>query len=116
MSRDRFLLVMKFLHLADNSRMMPRGQPGHDKVVHVVNSLAQNYKSSYIMKKEISVDESTIAYKGRLSFLHYMPKKPHKWDIKAWVLSEEHTTLGTSSCILEKMKLGKMTLLSVPMW
>ena len=94
MSRDRFLLVMKFLHLADNSRMIPRGQPGHSKIFkveHVVNSLVQNYKSSYIMKKEISVDESMIAYKGRLSFLQYMPKKPHKWGIKAWVLSEAHT-------------------------
>ena len=40
------------------------------------------------MNKEISVDESMISYKGRLSFLQYMPKKPHKWGIKAWVLSE----------------------------
>ena len=80
MSRDRFLLVLKFLHLADNSRMVPRGQPGHSKtykVDQVVNTLVQNYKSSYIMNKEISVDESMISYKGRLSFLQYMPKKPH---------------------------------------
>ena len=49
MSRDRFLLVMKFLHLTDKSRMVPKGQPGHSqtyKVEHVVNTLVQNYKSS----------------------------------------------------------------------
>ena len=91
MSRDRFLLVMKFLHLADNSRMVPREQPGHSKIYkveHVVNTLVNNYKSSYTLNKEISVDQSMISYKGRLSFLQYMPKKPHTWGIKAWVLSE----------------------------
>ncbi|KAL5510616.1 hypothetical protein EMCRGX_G006184 [Ephydatia muelleri] len=61
MSRDRFLLVMKFLHLADNSRMVPREQPGHSKIYkveHVVNTLVNNYKSNYTLNKEISVDES----------------------------------------------------------
>ena len=28
-----------------------------------------------------------IAYKGRLSFLQYLPKKPHKWGLKVWVLA-----------------------------
>ena len=37
------------------------------------------------------MDESIIAYKGRLSFLQYMPKKPHKWGMKAWVLAEAET-------------------------
>lgn len=32
--------------------------------------------------------KSIIAYKGRLSFLQYMPKKPHKWGMNAWVLAE----------------------------
>ena len=51
--------MMKLLHLADNSRMIPREQSGHSniyKVEHVVNSLV------HIMKKEISVDDSMIRY------------------------------------------------------
>ena len=97
----------KFLHLVDNSRMMPRGQPGHSKIFkveHVVNSLVQNYKFSYIMKKEVSVDESMIAYKGRLSFLQYMPKKPHKWGIKAWY--KGMTMYPTWSCPMTSMSNG----------
>lgn len=43
------------------------------------------------MQREISVDESMISYRGRLSFLQYMPKKPHKWGIKVWVLAELET-------------------------
>ncbi len=30
MSRDRFLLIMSMLHLADNSKYIKRGQPGYD--------------------------------------------------------------------------------------
>ena len=29
-----------------------------------------------------------IAFKGRLSFLQYLPRKPHKWGMKAWVLAD----------------------------
>ena len=36
----------------------------------------------------LSVDESMISFKGRLSFLQYLPKKPHKWGMKAWVLAD----------------------------
>ena len=43
------------------------------------------------MNREVSVDESIISYKGRLSFLQYMPKKPNKWGMKAWVLAESDT-------------------------
>ena len=32
-----------------------------------------------------------IAFKGRLSFLQYLPKKPHKWEMKAWVLADAQT-------------------------
>ena len=41
---------------------------------------------------QVSVDEPMITYKGRLSFIQYMPKKPHKWGPKAWVLAD--TTNG----------------------
>ena len=91
MSRDRFLLYLKFLHLANNDRMIPLHQVGHDKLFKVryfLSQLMESYQSSYRMERELSVDEMMIKYKGRLSFLQYMPKKPHKWGIKAWALAE----------------------------
>ena len=39
----------------------------------------------------ISVDESMIGTKGRLSFLQYMPEKPTKWGIKLLVCCESTT-------------------------
>ena len=91
MSRDRFLLYLKFLHLADNGTMIPLQQEGHDKLFKVryfLSTLIESYQNSYRMEREISVDEMMIKYKGRLSFLQFMPKKPHKWGIKAWALAE----------------------------
>ena len=46
---------------------------------------------SYIPNQYISIDESMISFKGRLSFLQYLPKKPHKWGMKAWVLADAQT-------------------------
>lgn len=94
MSRDRFLLQLKFLHLADNNAMIARGEPGCDKlfkVRYLLTTLVHKYQEMYTMKREISVDGSVIAYKGRLSFLQYLPKKSHKWGMKAWVLAEADT-------------------------
>ena len=91
MSRDRFQLFLKFLHLSDNLQMIPRGCPGFDRLYKIrplVNHLVTRFKSSYVPGREISIDESMISYKGRLSFLQYMPKKPTKWGVKAWVLAD----------------------------
>lgn len=91
MSSRRFELILKFLHL-NNAQVQPAAQDTvYDKLYKVrpyLNILLENYKSNYQPRQCISIDESMIAYKGRLSFLQYMPKKPHKWGLKAWVLAD----------------------------
>ena len=89
MSCDRFLLLLKFLHLSDNEKYISFGQAGHDrlyKIQPIITHLNAQFKSSYTPNQNCSIDESIISYKGRLSFLQYLPKKPHKWGIKAWAL------------------------------
>ena len=71
--------------------MSSHGTPDYDKlykVRHYINILLENFKNNYIPFENLSIDESIIGYKGRLSFIQYMPKKPHKWGIKAWVLAD----------------------------
>ena len=53
--------------------------------------LLRNFEKMYKSKRELSIDESTIGFKGRLSFLQYLPKKPTKWGMKAFVLAESST-------------------------
>ena len=89
MPRDCFLLILKFLHLTNNNNQIPLGHPEHDWLFILrsfMTALITCFKLLYRPHKEISVDESMISYKGRLSFLQYIPKKPKKWEMKAWVL------------------------------
>ena len=94
MSSRRFELILRFLHLNNSMAQPPRGQPGYDKLFKIrpmLNLVITAYKNSYIPYQNISIDESIISFKGRLSFLQYLPKKPHKWGLKAWVLADSVT-------------------------
>lgn len=91
MSSRRFELLLKFLHLNDRETQPKRGDPGHDKLYKVrpfVELIVENFKSCYQPNQHISIDESIISYKGRLSFIQYLPRKSHKWGLKAWVLAD----------------------------
>ena len=73
---------------------VPRGQPGHDilfKLRPLLEYLIPRFQNVFTPNREIAVDESMIGYKGRLSFLQYMPKKPKKWGMKAWALADSKT-------------------------
>ena len=91
LSRDRFLLLLKFLHLADNTKQVARGQPGYDKLFKLrpfMDPVIRSFKEMFIPQQQLSIDEAMISYKGRLSFLQYLPKKPKKWGMKAWALAD----------------------------
>ncbi|XP_064648112.1 piggyBac transposable element-derived protein 4-like [Lineus longissimus] len=94
MSRDRFLLVLRFLHVADNTGAVPRGQQGFDrcfKIRQFANVLVDSWKRIVNPDKHVSVDECMVAFKGRVAMRQYMPKKPTKWGMKAWVLAGSKT-------------------------
>ena len=91
MSSRRFELILRFLHLNDSQTQPQRGQTGFDKLYKIrplLNLLTANFRDNYTPSQFLSVDESMISFKGRLSFLQYLPKKPHKWGMKAWVLAD----------------------------
>ena len=94
MKRDRFSLLMRFLHLNDSTQYRRKGEPGHDplfKLRPFLSPLIKNFQSSYTLNREVSLDESMIGFKGRLGFIQYMPKKPTKWGLKAFVVSDAKT-------------------------
>ena len=94
MKRNRFSLVLRFLHLKDSSQYIRKGEPGHDplfKLRPFIEPLFQRFQASYTLSKEICVDESIIGYKGRVNFIQYMPKKPTKWGMKGYILADSQT-------------------------
>ena len=85
---------MTYFHLNDSSKQPPRDSPDYDKLYKIrplLDKVISAFKSVYIPQQNISIDESIIGFKGRLSFIQYMPKKPTKWGVKAWVLAESST-------------------------
>ena len=87
-------MMLKFLHINDNSMYKKKGEPGHDSLFKIrpfLEQLFHNFQAAYTLHREISVDETMISYKGRIGFIQYMPKKPKKWGLKAFALSDAHS-------------------------
>ena len=92
MSCDQFSLLLRFFHLNDNTKYIPKGQPGYDplyKLRPLVDPLIANFKAAFNSGREVAVDEGMIGFKGQLRFLQYMPNKPTKWGMK--ILSDSVT-------------------------
>ena len=86
MSSRRFELLLKFFHISS-----PPDQPSPDKLQKIrplLDTVVKNFKAAYVPPQNLSIDESMISFKGRLSWVQYMPNKPHKWGMKAWVLAD----------------------------
>lgn len=89
MTVKRFLKILRYLHLNDNSTMKIRGDPEYDrlhKVRPLLNMLSENFKKVFSPSRFLSVDESMIPFKGRSMLKQYMPLKPIKRGFKVWVL------------------------------
>ena len=89
MSRDRFLQIKRNLHVVDNSNQLNSNDPNFDrahKVRPLLNIIKENFRK--IPKEEkLSADEQIILFKGRSIMKQYMPKKPHRWGYKMFVLA-----------------------------
>jgi hypothetical protein len=104
MSSRRFELLMQFFHISS-----PPEQPTTDKLQKirpVMDRVVNNYMAAYIPTKDLSVDESIILFKGRLSWVQFMPKKPHKWGLKAWVLADA----SNGYAFIQESKAGRRVL------
>ena len=91
MSGRRFELLLSYLHLNDNEKQPTRESSNYDKLYKVrpfLDTLVSNFRMAYTPHQNLSVDESIISYKGRLSWIQYMPNKPTKWGMKAWCLAD----------------------------
>jgi len=61
------------------------------KVQNVFDCVQEKSMHYYIPDRAIAVDETTIAFKGRVSCKMYNPQKPTKWGLRVYVLAESAT-------------------------
>jgi hypothetical protein len=90
-TRDRFLAIKKYLHLADNSKINDNKTTNPDKLAKLrpfLNLLLQNFRSNYRPNCFLTVDEDMCKFKGRHSMKQYMKAKIIKWGYKIWKLCD----------------------------
>ena len=86
-SRERFFQLYWMLHLQQSVGRGFRGDKVHNLVTHM-NGKCQEY---YLPHKRISVDESTIGFKGQVIFKCYNPNKPTKWGLRVYTMCESES-------------------------
>ncbi|GFW14834.1 piggyBac transposable element-derived protein 4 [Trichonephila clavipes] len=78
MPRDRFLMILKFLHFSYNSLKESRDSSTYDRLWKrrkVFDSFNRILKEVYDPTENLSFDEVIIKFKGRVLFKQYIPKK-----------------------------------------
>ncbi|CAL1272717.1 unnamed protein product [Larinioides sclopetarius] len=101
MSELKYALIMKFLHF-ENSDAYDENlhrNPKLRKISELHSMLVQRFKSVYVPKQDMSVDESLIAYKGRLGWKQYIPNKRARFGLKLFQLCESESGYIWNSCI-----------------
>ena len=95
MSRNCFQNILWNLHVSDPDETNPqKGEANHDPLFLVrpmVDMMQRNFHTKYRPGKELSLDESTCPFKGRVHFKCYNPKKPNRFHIKLFMVSEPST-------------------------
>ena len=93
-TRNRFFEISRYFHFVDNTTLLPRGDPGYDKlgkVRPVIDLLSERFLQNYNPHRENSVDKAMIKLKGRSCIKQYLPKKPVKRGFKVWVWADAVT-------------------------
>ena len=95
MSRNRFQNILWNLHVSNpDETNPPKGEAEHDPLFLVrpmVDMMQRNFHTKYRPGKELSLDESKCPFMGRVHFKCYNPKKPNRFHIKLFMVSEPST-------------------------
>ncbi len=86
-SRDKFELLLKFLHFSNNNEK----DASEDRLVKLnplLNLLKARFKSVYIPGSVVTIDETMVPWRGRLSFRQYVPGKAHKYGVKMFKVAD----------------------------
>jgi len=107
MPRDRFMNILKFLHVVDNSTQNDPDVARDPlwKLRPFLDDLLSKFKAVFYPGKQLSLDEGTCAYKGQCKYRTYNPRKPHKWGIKIYQVCDA----ATGYCCNFKIQAGEST-------
>ncbi|XP_053989515.1 piggyBac transposable element-derived protein 4-like [Hylaeus volcanicus] len=88
MSRDRFELLMRMLHFADNEAVDASNRLS--KIQFIIDKLNKNFEKYHDPPEVLCINESLIPFRGRIIFRQYLKQKRHKYGIKIFKLCCGH--------------------------
>lgn len=86
MSRDRYLEIKKFLHLADNSKIGDSKDRMY-KIRPLADKLIEKFCQWGCFHKNISIDESMVKYFGHNPAKQFIRGKPVRFGYKNWMIT-----------------------------
>lgn len=86
MTRDRFLLLLRYIHFCDNEDENLDKSNRLFKVENVIKLVNANFKKVLTLGKKLVIDETMVPFRGRLRIRQYIPNKTHKYGIKLYKL------------------------------
>ncbi|KAK6166296.1 hypothetical protein SNE40_023027 [Patella caerulea] len=85
MTRDRYLLITKFLHFSNNRDLTNDQNEDRDRLHKVrpfIRKIQERCRRVYEPSQYLSVDEPLLLYKGRLCFKQFIRTKRARFGIK----------------------------------
>lgn len=111
MTRNRFKLVKKYLHFADNENLDKKDR--YSKLRPLFDRLNNNFLQFGVFSDKLSIDEEMVPFFGRHSAKMFMRNKPVRFGFKLWCLCSEDGYLfrfmpygGAGSNITSDLGLG----------
>ena len=86
MSRERFQLIMRFLHFGERPDFVGDRL---SKVKSLIHHLNDTMSAIYVPDRNLSLDESMMLFRGRLIFRQYIKNKRHKYGVKYYELCSD---------------------------
>lgn len=111
LNRNRFQLLLKFLHFSDNF-LPAQGRPILHKIQPLIDYYTHLFAHYFRPSKNISPDESMVGFKGKTPHLRqYTSNKHHaRFRIKLWCLCD---TASSYTHTLKYMKVKLICQLSI---
>ncbi|XP_033326115.2 piggyBac transposable element-derived protein 4 [Megalopta genalis] len=97
-TRDRFSQIFWMLRLTTIPTRSANPRTRLQRVSCFLDYINSKFLDYFMPGEQICVDESTVKFKSRTSFVAYDPKKPRKWGIRVYTLADSNT--GYICCIL----------------
>ena len=89
---NRFLFLLLAIRFDDRTTQSQRKET--DKLAaiwYILDEFVQNCKNTYCLNEFLTIDETLVSFRGRCSFIQYIPSKPAKYGVKIFALCNAKT-------------------------